>query len=501
MKTSQRSLNPSHQRLRSGTVFWVDFALAALAMVMIVLCLNYIAAKHPWRMLWHRDPAVMLSPFTENWVRSLTNDIRVVVFHDPDEKDTPHARIMGLLNEYRHANQGIRLEVVDYLRQRGKAQRIRQQYRMDTEQEAECLLFAMGNRHRVVSVKELTDYTTTHAAADGQLRMQAVGFKGEMLFTSAMMNLVEARASVVYFTQGHGEHDIESQDLDGYASVKQALSERNMEVRRLILREEGKVPEDAAAIVVAGARMEWTPEEINLLEQYIRKGGRALIAFNFKSFGVLTGLEAWLSSWRIRVGQNVVDDVTKYSGSELLVGKLVPHPVMNPLLGTRTPLVLPLPRSISPINRPLEDYDLDVTSLAQTTTNGVAKSGFANGTFFHNPRIDARGSIPLMTALQASPSEKSGLNQPASRMVVLGDSQFCSNIHLRKGGNRDFVSLAMNWLLERDTLLGGIGPRPLTEFRMDIPKASLKWLQWVMLCAVPLAVFGCGFLVWLKRRY
>jgi len=316
------------------------------------------------------------------------------------------------------------------------------------------------------------------------------------------MNLVEGKTPTVYYVQGHDEHDLESQDLEGYASFKYALEEKNMVIKAWNIREQGAIPDDASALIIAGSAKQWAPEELHHLDQYARGGGRVLIGFNFKAFGMLTGLENWLRSWRISVGQNVVEDERTYSGSELLVGNLVPHPVMNPLLGTGTPLVMSLPRSVQPVNKPLELFDVEIQPLAVTTTNGVTKSIFSNREFQFDARSDVyHQEIPLMTSLEARPSAKSGLNQVATRMIVLGDSQCFSNVHLRKVGNRDFAGLAMSWLLERDTLLGGIGPRPVTEFRMDIPANDLKQLQWFMLAVLPLGVFGMGFLVWLKRRY
>ncbi len=494
--------NLSHRRLLAGGAFWLDLILAALAMIVIAACLNYLAARHPLRWIWHKDPSIMLSPLTENWVRSLTNEVRVVVFHDPDEKDTPHGRVMGLLKEYRHANERIQLEVVDYLRERDKAQEIRKQYEMDAEQSEEMVLFAIGKRHRVVSVSELTQYDDLPVEASGQLRMKAVGFKGEMLFTSALMNLVEGNSPVVYFIQGHGEHDPSNQKLDGYAAFQQVLEDKNIQFKLLNLRESEIVPADASALVVAGSVNQWTPDEIEKLDRYMKSGGRLMVAFHFQAFGKRTGLENWLRTWGVSVGNNVVDDQQTYSGSELLIGNLVPHPVTNPLLGSRTPLVLSLPRSIEPVNtKPMKDLEIEVGKLVLTTTNGVAKSEYVKGVLVHNPITDFRGSISLMTEVVATPSSESGLNQPASRMLVLGDSQFLSNVHIHKQGNRDFAGLAINWLLERDAMLGGIGPRPLTEFRLDIPTASLKGLQWFMLAVLPLGVFGIGFLVWLKRRY
>ncbi|MBT5925712.1 MAG: GldG family protein [Verrucomicrobia bacterium] len=494
--------NPSHRRLLAGGVFWMDLILAGLAVVVSAACLNYLAVRHPIRMIWHKDPSIMLSPLTENWVRSLTNEVRVVVFHDPDVNDTPHGRVVGLLKEYRHANERIQLEVVDYLREREKAQEIRKQYSMDPEQSGETVLFAIGKRHRVVSVSELTQYDDLPVEASGQLRMKAVGFKGEMLFTSALMNLVEGTSPIVYFIEGHGEHDPGSQKLDGYASFKQVLEDKNIHFQSLNLREADTVPEDASATIIAGSLQQWTPAELQKLDRYMKTGGRLLVAFHFQTFGKRTGLENWLQTWGVSVGNNVIDDNQTYSGSELLVGNMVPHPVTNPLLGSRTPLVLSLPRSIEPANaKPMEDLEVEVGKLVLTTTNGVAKSEFFKGAFVHNSITDIRGSISLMTEVVATPSLESGLNQPASRMLVLGDSQFLSNVHIHKQGNRDFAGLAVNWLLERDAMLGGIGPRPLTEFRLDVPRASMLRLQWFMLAILPLGVFGIGFLVWLKRRY
>ena len=109
----------------------------------------------------------------------------------------------------------------------------------------------------MISVKELTDYGITQGEEDGTMVMKALGFKGEMLFTSTLMNLIDQRPSVVYFTQGHGEHDLNSEALDGYLSLRQSLEGRNLQVRSLLLHQEGTIPDDAAAVVIAGGNQPW----------------------------------------------------------------------------------------------------------------------------------------------------------------------------------------------------------------------------------------------------
>jgi len=85
-------------------------------------------------------------------------------------------------------------------------------------------------------------------------------------------------------------------------------------------------------------------------------------------------------------------------------------------------------------------------------------------------------------------------------MVVLGDDVFLGNYYLDAGGNRDFLNAALNWLLDRSQLLEGLGPRPVTEFRLQITTRQQQQLRWVLLGGLPSSVLLLGWLVWLARR-
>ncbi len=66
--------------------------------------------------------------------------------------------------------------------------------------------------------------------------------------------------------------------------------------------------------------------------------------------------------------------------------------------------------------------------------------------------------------------------------------------------NRDFLTYAINWLCDREQLLTGIGPRPVTEFRLLLTQKQQRELNWLLLAALPGAVLAFGWLVWLVRR-
>ncbi|MEI9959870.1 MAG: hypothetical protein WDM76_01695 [Limisphaerales bacterium] len=68
------------------------------------------------------------------------------------------------------------------------------------------------------------------------------------------------------------------------------------------------------------------------------------------------------------------------------------------------------------------------------------------------------------------------------------------------GANRDFLSYAANWLLDRPTLLEGIGPRPVTEFRLMMTQSQQQQVRWLLLGALPGVILLFGGFVWLVRR-
>ena len=65
---------------------------------------------------------------------------------------------------------------------------------------------------------------------------------------------------------------------------------------------------------------------------------------------------------------------------------------------------------------------------------------------------------------------------------------------------RDFVGYAVNWLLDRPTLLEGIGPRPVTEFRLIMTRTQQRNVRWLLLGALPGSILMLGGLAWLRRR-
>jgi hypothetical protein len=123
----------------------------------------------------------------------------------------------------------------------------------------------------------------------------------------------------------------------------------------------------------------------------------------------------------------------------------------------------------------------------------------SDSTLAGEPGVTPR-SYPLMAAVEQKPIAGIANPRGTTRMIIVGDSFFLGNRQIDSGANRDFVGYAVNWLLDRTTLLKGIEPQPVTEFRLTMTRAQLQNVRWLLLGALPGAVLLLGGLVWLVRR-
>ena len=105
--------------------------------------------------------------------------------------------------------------------------------------------------------------------------------------------MLKGEAKNIYFLQGHGERDIANTERQGYSAAKKALEDANYSVKPLsLLAEKPEIPSDAAMVVIAGASKEFLQPEIDLLKNYMVKGGKLLVLITPTTPGLLVKLLA-----------------------------------------------------------------------------------------------------------------------------------------------------------------------------------------------------------------
>jgi hypothetical protein len=477
-----------------------DVVLRTALVLAVVVMANYLGTKFFYRFYLSSQTDVKLSSRTLTVLRSLTNHVDVTLYYDskPEEnKANFYPTIVALLEEYRAANKNISVRTVDYVRDAGAAEQVKEQYKQffSAQSDKDLVIFDCGGRVKVFPGAALTQYKTVQVAAKDpsqkelEFERRPVAFNGELAFTSMLLGLANPQPLKAYFLQGHGEPSLTDSGNIGYQKFASVLQQNYVSVTNLNWLGNAGVPLDCNLLVIAAPSHALNDTELQQVDQYLHEGGRLLILFNYATQAHPNGLEPILLPW----GINVLDDIAQdpdhtISTRDIVVDQFGKHPVVNSLSAQ---LQLYLPRPIIKINRAnLPANAPDVDELFATS---------AGATLLGN-RAEPPHNYPLACAVEQKPVAGTTNPRGNTRIVAVGDSVFLGNYYIDSGGNRDFLTAAVNWLCDRPQLLDGIGPRPVKDFRLQITRHQRQQLRWLLLGALPGGVLFLGWLVWLVRR-
>lgn len=477
---------------------WSIVALVALS-IAAVLCIsalvNYIATRHHSRFVWTTNPAVKLSPLTEQILQSLTNEVKVIVFYDPEAP--LYSSVSTLLNEYEYRSSNLNLQHINPLLHASQAAQVTEKYDLTFGSDKNMVIFDGGEQFKVVYDQQLSEYDWS-GLMKGESEVRRTGFKGELLFTSAILNVAEEKPRSAYFLQGHQELDPTSDDeQNGCLKLATVLRQNNISVDRLNLLYQ-EVPADCELLIVPAPKDPLMESELNKIDRFLHQGGRILALLS----GQQTGLENILAKWGVDVGNDRVIDEQRMDGNGqiLAVTNFNPHPIVKPLHNSRL-LMLP-PRSVERVEEGANAAEKDeVAHLARTSEHGRILTTRNDEYWARSPR-DRRGEIPVIVAVEKGNIQGLQSDRGSTRLVIAGDSTFLGNqlidVH---PSNHDFAVFAVNWLLDRSYLLGEIGPRPFSEYKLFMTQAQMTAVRWLLLAGLPGAVLLVGVIVWYRRRH
>ncbi|GIX07589.1 MAG: hypothetical protein KatS3mg115_1992 [Candidatus Poribacteria bacterium] len=446
-------------------------AVTALSVVLVLGIfgvVNVLAARHlDVQYDLTQEKFFSLSEQTERVLAALNEPVHVIGFFTSDPSDVRHhdrMRAEQLLTLYRRTSRGrITFELVDpYLKPQ-----LAQQYGVQYEN---LVVFQAGERRE----------TTTNVS--------------ETDFTAALVRLTRAEPMVVYFLVGHDERLISDYSDPGYREAADALERLNYVVQELALREQNpvRVPEDAAAVVVAGPRLPFDASELAALEAYLRRGGRLLLLLDPPT-DAQENLIRWLRRWGVQVGNDVVIDLLGYVQEPTIpVGQFLPHQITESFLRLRRSVPFRFTCSVEPVES--VPKGLRVERLVQTNESQVA--AWAETNLNAPPRLDP-ADRPGPIAFGVAVLQES---DPGARLVVLGDSDFASNAFYRFGGGDFFVNI-VNWLTLQEELIA-IPPKDPSErvLRPVASRGEALTVIGVTMFFMPLVFTLIGLAVWWRRR-
>ncbi len=441
-------------------------ALTALSVAALVAALgaaNWTATRRPRSWDLTKDRIFTLQEDTVRTLKGLETEVKAIAVYRADEDG--YAQAESLLKRYAAVSPRFVYEMVDPYKSPEKARTYG--------------IVSGGPRLMLVA---------------GEQRAPASA-PDEQGVTNALVKVTRAGSRKVYFTTGHGEPDPASDDPRGYGRFGKALGGEGYEVAALSLLEKPEVPEDAAVVMVAGARTGFLKGEVEALERYAARGGHLGV---FLEPEYDAGLDGLLKTYGVQADDDVVVDPSP--AAQLLGSPVSPvvlpsgaHPISAELAGTA--LIFPTARSLvaltgaNPLPTPLALTGRE--AWGETDVKGVFQRGEAR-----RDQGEKVGPMPLALAVEKPGKDAS--SRPA-RLVVAGDGDFFSNKYLQLGGNRDFAMNAVGWLAEQEDRIT-IRPRSREASMVLLTDAQATALKFLTVDVLPVGLLGLGLAVWLVRR-
>lgn len=480
----------------------LSLCLAFCAVVALLVMTNYLAARHFKRWSLSDQAQAQLAPMTLRVLNAVTNPVKVTLYYD--KRESLYNLSYNLLKAYRYANPLIDLDLVDYVNDPAKARAVKLAYKLG-ETDRDLIIFDCQDRSKIVYQGELSDIDMQPLIRGESREVKRTNFKGEALFTSAILSVISAVQPKAYFLGDHGEHSPESEDgQNGYSKFAGVLRENNVLAGRLVLEGPREIPADCKLLIIPGPRTAIPQEVLDKISRYLKQGGRAFILFfSTAGTGNPSGLENILADWGVVVGNDVVIDPQNAMSDtkhDFVTANFGTHAIIKPLLHGYQ-LYSVLPRSVSKDLRSTAGADApQVEQLVYCGSTGrVITDIRRNGQMVSSTR-DFIGNKSIMVAVEKGGIRNVSADRGTTRIVVTGESVSLANDFIDRGANRQFVTHAINWLLARNDLIVAVPPRPLSEYKLTLTDAQKSSARWMMMGAVPGLVLFLGGLVWLRRR-
>ena len=235
----------------------------------------------------------------------------------------------------------------------------------------------------------------------------------------------------IFWTVGHGETGFDSYDTFGMSDVARELMREGYSHKAIDLAKTKQVPDDCALVLIAGATDDFARVELEVLDAYLRAGGRLLVLMSSAN---VDGLASLLSAWGLRPQERPLNAAKTMSGTDVIVSGFADHPISASMKGQR--IVLERPVSFMP-------------SVAAAT--GAAADAIGYSAIAH---VD---DSALAAVVERGAGAGKDIAVRPTRIIAVGDAGFVLNGQLaaRANANCDFFLNCVAYLAGTDPPAAG----------------------------------------------
>lgn len=362
----------------------------------------------------------------------------------------------------------------------------------------------------------------TFVTSEGEpdiVSVQYIGAADERAISTVLLKMLSTGTGKFYFTQGHNELSITSQADTGILRAARVLdSVLRIQLAEINLLTSERVPDDATALVIVGPSSMFDEKEVQLIQDYVERGGRLVILANPPYIDPVFGgaNDTFLSDdpltkylwdeFGVRLREDLIADFGSSLDSEFnpIPSFYSSANTMMSDFSNNLPIVLSLVRSIEVVEQPDERqsrYLREPLMLSSDQSYGETRLQAFQGGELSSYEEDEDTPGPLLMGVAVRTPLQIETPDENTRVVIVGDvdwvtNQFVTNFQ----GNALFWSNIAEWITSTEET-------PVFDAQTDpglLPiSATQQQRQRISLfttVVMPLVVLAVGSLVWFTRR-
>jgi len=450
--------------------YGANMLVMILLFTCIVIILQALSSRHSVRFDLTRNQRFSLASQTIHLLDKLNKDIEIYAFFQRGTTDRQWAE--HFINQYVYKSNRIRAEFVDPDQNPQLAQ-------------------DMG----------ITSYGTTVVKCGS--REEPVTDLTEANLTNAILKVSRDEMKSVCLIKGHGEKDIDNKEMNGYASMAQAIEKDNYNVEAISLFEMDFIPGTCNLIIIAGPKDDYLVGEVDMIEDYLFRGNSAIIMIDPQRD--LPNLEKLLADFNIALDNDIIiDPYSRMSGGDYrvpMVSEYENHPITR---NFNEAVFFPLARSVriidpSAVGGIVSRYLVrsGKSAWGETDMEGVRKGEASRG----DDDVPAPVPIAAISSMEVQVPDSTGEyeKKAISRIIVFGDSDFANNSSIKLLGNADFLLNTINYLAEEEDRIA-IRPKQALGDRIYLSRSQERFIYLVSVVLLPLVVIIIGTSIFMRRR-
>jgi ABC-2 type transport system permease protein len=453
-----------------------------IAVIAIVVVVNKLTDMAGLKLDLTPNKIYTMSGENKDILKTLDKDVTIYgLFDEASVSSAEYKEVMELLNQYSKFSH-VSVKYVDPDKNPGTIREIDKDGLMGVAKGD--FVVKSGNKVKKLTFSDL--FYERQTEDGGSYKAASTAEQG---ITGAVKYVTSEKTPTVYFLQGHGEKQVDSD----YTEVKSYLEKNNYDSKTLSLTTQKKVPEDAAILIVASPKKDLSTDERIKLEDYLKNNtGKLVLLFDSLETGsVFTEFETLLKTYNVAINYDKVkenDPDRHLPTSEYdLVTALEQNEINAAFGGQDFQMIMPTSRSISILKN--EKGWLKVHPLMKTSDQAVGEP-------IDTSKSPVNGPLDLAVAAEISGGAK---------VLVMGNSMFMSDAAKESFGpyyvnGMYFFLNSLNWMQDKKEEVT-ITPKLYETETLKITATQANNVTVVVVFVLPLLILGSGTFVWLRRRH